>query len=148
MKMIYASLVLFASVTAQAAPYTCFAKANAENGFPQDFSVQLDSFNVGGSMTLTTNGQTVTLGTISQGAVLTPDDPTMGPAFQASLGLIAAPEVSGVAQKDLESITRLALYKTVTPSGKEILVYQLFAGDQQIGGTFYLDGIATACLPK
>jgi hypothetical protein len=124
--------------------YNCFAKANPERGFNSDFNILLQPATIGGQMILKVGVKQMPLGTISEVGVLNSSDPALKPAFDATLGLISEVDVSAVAEKDLANISSMQIFKAITASGEEMIVYQLFVGVYQIGGTFMGSGLGTA----
>lgn len=137
---------VFSASAASAETYTCSAKANPNRGFESAFQISLDSTAVGGKMVLIANGAKRLIGTISEAAAIDGTDPAQKQAFDATLGMIAEEDVSGVAEKDLSLVDKLVVYRAEIAGGDEALVYRLFASGKQLGGTFFVSGMGTSCL--
>jgi len=128
--------------------YACVAKANPDRGFNSGFEIQLSPAAIGGQMKILANGKQKILGIISETGSLSSSNSAQKPAFDMTLGLIAEADLSGIQEADLRKVSSINRFKVPAPDGDEILVFQIFAGNHQIGGTFMASGLGTACLPK
>lgn len=137
-----------ASAGAQAGSYECFAKANADRGFKVDFTISVNPASVGGQILLKVNGRQKVLGVISEAGLLNRDNTTQKAAFDLTLGLVGAEDVSGIPEGSLEKVKSIEVFRAKTADSDEVFVYKLLSGNTQMGGTILVSGMGTACLPK
>lgn len=126
--------------------YTCKGAANPNRGFTDDFQVSLAKIEVGSSVILTAQGKDRNLGPVADLLSVNSTDPKDRAGFEATLGFLNEQDVSGIAPADLKTVTRIDAYRVALPNEDEAIVYRLFAGDTQIGGTFMYSGWGSACL--
>lgn len=150
-KTIYVSLIILISAFSRASyaqGYECFAKANPNRGFNFDFTIRLNSTSIGSVIFLEANGVQAEINKISQTSILSRANATQKDAFDLTLGYIAEEDVSGVSQNNLDQITSIEIFMGENVGDEETIVYKLFSGSQQIGGTISISGLGTACVPK
>lgn len=148
-KLAAAGLILSCiSTLAYAQDYACVAAANEERGFPIGFEIRVDRAKVGGQMSLLINGKEKKSWTISAVDSLDGKKADKKPAFEQTLGFFVERDVSGIQATDLGKVSSITLFQATTSNGEEIKVIQFFdEAKRQIGGTFFLSGTATACMP-
>lgn len=133
------------SANAHAESYECIAKENPNFGFPSEFSILVDSTQVGGQILLKANNTETVLGMITETGIV---DKNQGDAFELVLGFISEESVSGISVTQLSQVNKIEVYRSEAADGNEILVYKLLNGTIQLGGTVMISGMGTACLPK
>ena len=137
-----ASLLLLSS-KAFAQSYTCHAQANPDRGFPVAFDVSLSSDSIGGTLTLTVDGETEIQGQLDQIQVF--DRETNKDAFDFFLGILAPQDVSGLTLEQLAQVTRIDVFQVLSA---DLSISRIYAGKTQLGGTFLGSGLGTSCLPQ
>lgn len=140
--------VAFPVVHANAQEYRCFAKANPPRGFNYDVDILISPPVKGGVICVSVNRNRMTLATVVEVATYHRSDLAQKIHFERLLNQIKDQDVSGLSIRDLALVNVIEAFKTWTPHGDEVLVYRLFDGNRQIGGTVLISGRATACLPR
>jgi hypothetical protein len=139
---------IFYAPLAHAENYECFAKANANRGFKSDLRIAIAPAGIGGKIIAKTKAQDKELGIVSQVDSLDRSKPADKTAFEATLGYLNEEDVSGIAPKDLNRVSIIEVLRAQTTNDDEVMVYKLFAGEKQIGGSILISGMGTACLPR
>lgn len=145
-----AGLVMNAAVVrANTTTYGCHVAANAERGFDEAFTVEISSIQEGGKVLLVLDNQPKELGKIAKINSLHRNAGSTAEqaAFDATLGLIGEEDISGVSADQLGKISSIVKFSIAAGDGVEVAVFRLFNDATQMGGTFFFDGLATACIP-
>jgi len=140
--------VAFPVVYAKADDYRCFAKANPPRGFNYDVDILISPPVKGGVICVSVNRNRMALATVVEAAAYYRSDLAQKNQFERLLEQIKDQDVSGVNSRDLALVNVIDSFKTWTPHGDEVIVYRLFNGNRQLGGTVMISGNATACLPR
>ncbi len=136
MKFSILSFFVLWSAVSQAS-YTCSTRSNPDRGFPTPLKIALSD-----------EGQLSVNGKVLPGKLESARIDSSNPAFASTLQYIGEPDVSGLTPSTYKKVTQVQVDRLPTPDGDEIILFRIFAGRLQVGGTFTAAGHGTACLPK
>ncbi|MBX9769245.1 MAG: hypothetical protein K2X47_18355 [Bdellovibrionales bacterium] len=123
------------------ASYKCDAPANPNRGFKTAFSVEVKGERPGAEIIVTAaNGKKQVVGKVTS---LSTVFKKQGAPFQNIIGLISEEDISGV--KQIDEVDRIETVNSRSGE-QEVLVIRLFVNKTQIGGTFLINMMGTACL--
>lgn len=146
LNLLISTVFVFAAASAQANnnSYTCQIKGNPGPGLKFEFDLEITDLKIGGDFVIKADGKSKKVGTVTDVTYLKSNVATDSAAFDLALRNIANPDISGISEETLKTITSIEVYKD-RKSENEVTVLRLFAQGKQVGGSVFIDREGTSC---